>query len=350
MKELEPSAEKIDPELEAAISHGLQATMDYLNSGIVRQSIAGKLAELNNTSLPIKSEPSIENSYTKVEANALAGYFMVPIWHNAKAWSDSHPGKLRIRDEHGKKKIEDLADVRDKFSNQPRDLLVNLFDHSFETLKIQIDEYGKKISTAHEKLVKDKVPYETWPAEIRNGARYAKILPQSDVRVKMFDGSPRLQLKAGFGAAQIVSWAVLGSIPIEYEKKHGRPISPEELETYIAKGKTFAMYLASQHIEIFRVLIREILTPQTSEEGVDVGITPFLRNVTFQSEGKFPFEVDRDALRRVVDKCKYIPTEGRTGCPAIIARDGQQNLVSALYDWNTQLAKDYYFPTLKLEE
>lgn len=345
MEEYKPPTKEVNSELETAISQGLQTTLEYLQAGIGRQPLRPRLSELNNPSLPPSPESSKENPYIKVEANALAGYFMVPIWHNAKAWLDDNPGKLKRYTKHGKTKIEDVAEIRKCLSNQPSDLLLSLYSYSLQTLETQVDEYADDIKSTHGKLITTGVPYEDWPAEVRNGVRYAKILPQSDLRKELFEGSPRVHLKSGFKAAQIVSWAVLGSIPTEYEKKNGRPINPNELEIYIAKGKAFVLYLASQHIEIFRILIREILTPTTSE---DEGVLPFLRNVAFQPEGKFPFEVDRDTLQRIVDKCKELPVEeARTGCPAIVARDGQQNLVSVLYDWNTSLARNYYFSSLK---
>lgn len=349
MEEYKPPTNEISSELEIAISQGLQTTMEYLQAGIGRQSLRPRLSELNNPSLPPSPESSKENSYTKMEANALSGYFMVPIWHKAKAWLDDNPGKLKRHTKRGKTKIEDVAEIRNRLSGQLSDLLLSLYEYSLQTLETQVDEYADDIKSTHDKLIETGVPPEDWPAEVRNGVRYAKILPQSDLRKELFGGLPRAHLKSGFKAAQIVSWAVLGSIPTEYEKKNGRLISPNELEIYIAKGKAFVLYLASQHIEVFRVLIREILTSTISEKEGDEEVLPFLRNVTFQSDGKFPFEVDKDTLRRIVDKCKELPIqEGRTGCPAIVARDGQQNLVSVLYDWNTNLALNYYFSSLKL--
>src|SRR3989344_2862745 len=173
MKEYRPPTSKIDSEIETAISQGLQATMGYLQASIERQSIRPRLSELNNPSLTPSPDSAKENPpYTKVETNALAGYFMVPIWHNAKAWLDENPGKLKRHTKRGKTKIEDVNEIRDRLESQPNDLLLSLCNCSLQTLETQVDEYADDIKSTHNELIATGVPPEDWPAEIRNAVRY----------------------------------------------------------------------------------------------------------------------------------------------------------------------------------
>src|SRR5688572_18718879 len=121
----ESGEKKLEISAETAISQGLQATLEYLQSSIARQPLLPRLSELNNPSSPPSPDSVEKNSYRKVEANALAGYFMVPIWHRAKEWLDTNPGKLRRHAKRGKTKVENVAEIVNRLKSQTNDLLLS---------------------------------------------------------------------------------------------------------------------------------------------------------------------------------------------------------------------------------
>ncbi len=341
-KEIVPAAD-----LESAISLGFQSTMEYLQSGVLRESIKTELLKLNTSSSPSDSTSPEEIVYKKPEVNALAGYFMVPIWHAAKAWLEKNNGKLRRYGKKNKIIIEDVAESSGKFTDQYH-LLSYLYKSSLETLHIQVDEYGRDMKSALQRLKDEGVSPTDWPTEIKNAVRYQTILPLSDFRQENFAGKPSVHIKSGFLAAQLVSWAMLASIPVEYEKTFGKSISQDDLKEYIAKGKTLSLYLASLHVQLLAILLKELFVQKDPNDKSKTDRIPLLKNVTLKTNGRFPFDVNADVLKRIATQWADIAiNESRTGCPAIIARDGQQNLVSVLYDWNTELAQKYYFPFFK---
>lgn len=346
-------SEQIDPELEKAISEGFQTTMEYLQKPFAREPLAKELAKVQTMGATPQTVATQDKTYPKREANAIAGYFMTPIWSTAKKWLQKNPGTLgKYFDAENRRsvfKTKSLTEVSQEFAGKPRDLLFDLYQRSTQTLALHVFQTVKKYDSLVKRLTRAGTPQENWPTEARNFARYLKILPTSDFRKENFRGRPDEQLKAGFMAAELVSWGILEAIPRLYEKQFGKPISESELDNYIEKGRTFALYVASLHIDVFQIAMNEIFERETTGDTEKAHPLPFMKNVFLRTDGKFPVEVEKDALHRIAARVKKeLPKdEPRTGCPAIVARDNGKNIITELYEWSTDTARQYYFPTLK---
>ncbi len=333
---------------EAAIEQGLEATMEYLQKPTRREGLAPALAQIRTGNPPILGDSDVDSVYRKKEANAISGYFMVPIWAQAKKSAAEHPGKIGSyrKNEKGRKvfEVKSLEETREKLAHDPRSLLLDLYQSSIDTLSWQVARFVSQKRHLLGGLAHSETPREAWPRDARIFARYDEVL-QDGVELQGFRVDPKKLLQAGFMAAQVVSWATIEGIPRLYQKHFGRPISDDQLALYIEKGRMMALYMASMHIDVFRPFISETL--QRHEDGQLEPLPIFNDSVQFDPNGKFPFAIEKETLQKIVRDVEKLPQfEGpRTGCPAIAARDANgNNLVTDIYKSAVDLAQQYYFP------
>ena len=348
--------EQVNQGLEAAIEQGFGATMEYLQQPIPREGLAPELANIRAHGATSPENSDVEAIYRKKEANAISGYFMVPIWANTKKWMADHPGKIGTyrRNEKGRRVFEakPLLQSRATFANDPQNLLIDLYQSSLDTLRRHVSQFVRGQTRTLKQLENGQTPREQWPRDARTFARYIAILDRGS-QTQDFRSDPENLLTLGFTAGEAVSWATVEGIPRLYQEHFGQPIPDKELERYLEKGRMMVLFMASMHLDAFRVVINEIFQFREEKDTESRLLPIFNSNVKFDPNGKFPFEINKEALGEIARHVKELPAleAPRTGCPAIAARDADgNNIVTDLYKSVVALADQYYFPTARIKK
>jgi hypothetical protein len=322
--------------------------MEYLQRPTRREGLAPAIAHIQKGTAPVPETNNPEAGYKKKEANAISGYFMVPIWAQAKQWMTTHPGEMGTyrRNEKGRKPlvVESLQTLQENSLGDPQKLLLDLYQASHDTLAWHVSRFVKNKEKDLKNMETAGAPREEWPRDAQIFARYTTLLEEG-VELQDFRVDPKKLLQTGFMAAEVVSWATIEGIPRMYREHFGQSISDDDLAQYLEKGRMMALYMASMHIDVFRPFVGEILSRDENDPTKPKPI--FNGSVKLDPEGKFPFSIDKEALRKIAREVEKIPQlEGpRTGCPAIAARDANgNNLVTDIYKSAVALAEQYYFP------
>lgn len=343
-------SDRTDAGLEAAIAQGFEATMEHLQRPISREGLAPELANIRKQGATSPENIDTEAIYRKKEANAISGYFMEPIWANTKKWMADHPGEIGTyrRSEKGRRVFtaKPLAQSQQALANDPQNLLIDLYQSSLDTLKRHVAQFVRRQTRTLKHLENSQTPHEQWSRDARTFARYVTILDRGS-QTQDFRSDPANLLRLGFMAGEAVSWGIIEGIPRLYQERFGAQIPREELERNLEKGRIMALYMASMHLDVFRVVVNEIFQFREGKDMESTLLPLFNNNVKFDPNGRFPFEINKESLERIAQHVKALPAleAPRTGCPAIAARDADgNNIVTDLYKSAVALADQYYFP------
>ncbi len=273
----------------------------------------------------------------KAEVNALIAIFIEEIWMKTLEEIKLHPPGIIDTFGNPLTKVQ----VTDKLSYAKDSKAVANF--LITRIKLSLVRQLSEWLEIREKAWRDRMGMGD---DIKEKAfdRYKKLL--------MIDGvtEPLEQIRGGILTAINTTWGIIKVLPKVYEQQFQTSMQSDKFEKLAQNSLPLIYTLASSSLRVFLAMQWNFSKSEQqlidSEEVSDFHPERF----TFRTSGE---ELYLELKPEFIEEAQPLSLGGdvRTGCPALYTTGpNRKNIIAEIFDWEIELAKEYYLPVLEREQ
>ena len=167
-----------------------------------------------------------------------------------------------------------------------------------------------------------------------------------------FGVRPNDVIRQGLITAADTVWGILATIPVQYEREYGEPITREIYAAMMPEAKRLVQFLASSRLDVQA----EGFAPVVQGDRKAYVERPIMRGLLLEkNEDAWRIDFDKQTLVAIAHRYESTKhavqnaTAGRPqiGCPVLyVFDDSGESFVGRYFDWALSLTERYFLPRL----